>query len=265
MAARIITLTTDFGLEDHYVGVMKGVILGISPGASVVDITHQVIPYEITAGAFLVAQAYPHFPPGTVHVVVVDPGVGTARRPILLQAARQVFVAPDNGVLSMVYSREEKRKVRVVTAERFFRRPVSRTFHGRDIFAPVAAHLATGIPPARFGKLVRDYLHRTDFDRPVQTGKRIWTGAILHIDHFGNMVTNFRPGDVPGLAEGRPFEMAAGPYQIAHIARSYAECPPGEPFLIVGSSGYLEISVNQASAARTLGFAAGAPVEITVY
>jgi S-adenosylmethionine hydrolase len=265
MAARVITLTTDFGLEDHYVGVMKGVILGISPGATLVDITHQVSPYEVTEGAFLLAQAYPHFPPKTVHVAVVDPGVGTARRPILLEAAGQYFVAPDNGVLSMIYSREEKRKVRAITAERFFRQPVSQTFHGRDIFAPVAAHLAAGIPPARFGKLIRDYLHRRDFDRPVQTGKRIWTGAILHVDRFGNMVTNFRPEDIPGLAEGRAFEMALGPYQVAHIARSYAECPPGEPFLIVGSSGYLEISMNQASAARTLGFAAGAPVEITAY
>lgn len=265
MARGIVSLTTDFGLRDHYAGVMKGVILGICPAASIVDISHQVTPYEIAEGAFLLAQAYPHFPPGTVHVIVVDPGVGSSRRPVLLEAARQFFVAPDNGVLSMVLSREEKRKVRAVTEDKWFRKPVSATFHGRDIFAPVAAHLARGIPPSRFGRLIDDYLRREGMDRPIHTGKRIWTGTVLHIDHFGNMVTNVRPPDIPGLEEGRPFHMAVGPYQIAHIASHYAECAPGEPFLIVGSSGYLEISVNQASAAKTLGCGVGAPVEVVVF
>jgi S-adenosyl-L-methionine hydrolase (adenosine-forming) len=265
MATPIITLTTDFGLEDHYVGVMKGVILGICPEAAIVDITHSVTPYEVAEGAFLLAQAYPHFPPKTVHMVVVDPGVGTARRPILLEAARQFFVAPDNGVLSMVLSGEEKRKVRAITAERFFRHPVSATFHGRDVFAPVAAHLAAGTPPARFGKPIEDYLRREDFQRPVHTGRRIWTGTVLHIDHFGNMVTNVRPEDVPGLGEGRPFRMSVGPYQVEHISKNYAEGGPGEPLLIAGSSGYLEVSINQGSAAKTLGCGVGAPVEITVY
>ncbi|HWQ52732.1 MAG TPA: SAM-dependent chlorinase/fluorinase [Bryobacteraceae bacterium] len=265
MSPPIVTLITDFGLEDHYVGVMKGVILGICPGASLVDISHAVTRYEITQGAFLLAQAYPHFPPGTVHLVVVDPGVGTTRRPVLLQAARQFFVAPDNGVLTLVLAREEKHRVRAITAERYFRRPVSQTFHGRDIFAPVAAHLAAGVPPARFGKPVDDYLRREDFGRSIHTGKRIWTGAVLHIDHFGNMVTNVRPADIPGLEQGRPFHMAVGPYRLEHIARNYAECGPGEPFLIVGSSGYLEISLNQASAAKALGCGVGAPVEVVVF
>lgn len=262
MAAPILTLTTDFGLSDQYVGVMKGVILGICPGASIVDISHTVTPYEIAEGAFLLAQAYPHFPRGTVHVVVVDPGVGTSRRPILAEAAGQYFIAPDNGVLGLVYAREEI-KVRAVTAERYFRQPVSQTFHGRDIFAPVAAHLAACGRPARFGKRIADYLRRDDFARPLRTGKRIWTGAVLHIDHFGNVVTNFRLEDVPGLAE-RPFWMTLGPHRIDVLARNYAACPPGEPFLIVGSSGYLEISLHQASAARALGCAVGAPVEVTV-
>ena len=264
MARGILTLTTDFGTRDHYVGVMKGVILGICPQASIVDISHQVTPYEIPEGAFLLAQAYPHFPPGTVHAVVVDPGVGTARRPILLEAARQFFVAPDNGVLSMVLSREEKRKVRAITEEKWFRKPVSRTFHGRDIFAPVAARLAAGVPASRFGKLIDDYLRREGMDRPIHTGKRIWTGGVLHIDHFGNMVTNVRPEHIPGLPEGRPFHMTVGPYRLAHIARSYAECPQGEPFLIVGSSGYLEISMNQASAAKAMGCGVGAHVEVVI-
>src|SRR5579871_4503494 len=185
MPAPILTLTTDFGLSDHYVGVMKGVILSICPRARIVDISHGVGAYAIAEGAFTVAQSYPYFPRGAVHVVVVDPGVGTARRPILAQAAGQFFVAPDNGVLSMIYSRESA-KVRMIASDRYFLRPVSNTFHGRDIFSPVAAHLAAGVRPAQFGKLIEDYL-RLNFEMPVRTGRRAWTGTILKIDRFGNM------------------------------------------------------------------------------
>ncbi len=196
-----------------------------------------------------------------MHVVVVDPGVGTSRRPILAQAAGQYFIAPDNGVLSMVYARE-KHKVRAISSARYFLQPVSNTFHGRDIFAPVAAHLAGGIAPARFGKLIADYL-RLDFDKPARTGRRTWTGAILKVDRFGNIVTNFSAADFPDL-DKRAFEMAVGPRRIGVIARHYAECGLGEPFLIVGSAGYYEISVGQASAAKVLGCAAGAPLELTL-
>src|SRR5438309_3370657 len=146
MPKPILTLTTDFGLSDHYVGAMKGIILGICPQAQIVDITHDVTAYEITEGAYVIDQAYRSFPKKTVHVVVVDPGVGTARRPILMEAAGQYFIAPDNGVLSMIYLRE-KHKVRLIANEKYFRKPVSRTFHGRDIFSPVAAHIAAGAPP----------------------------------------------------------------------------------------------------------------------
>ncbi len=254
---RTITLTTDFGTADHYVAAMKGVILGIAPRARMVDISHQVEPYGIAQGAFLIAQAYGCFPRGTVHVVVVDPGVGTSRRPILAEAAGQVFVAPDNGVLSMIYARE-KHRVRIITAERWFRKPVSRTFHGRDVFAPVAAHVARGAPPSKMGKLIQDYL-RSEFGRPVRTGKRTWSGTVLHIDRFGNVVTDFRMSDLP---DGRPYEMVLGPHRIARLAQNYDECGPGQAFLIEGSSGYLELSVHQGSAARLLGCGVGAPVEL---
>ncbi len=197
MPAPILTLTSDFGLSDHYVAVMKGVILSICPPARIVDISHGISPFEIAEGAYLIAQAYPCFPRKTVHVVVVDPGVGTARRPILLEAAGQYFVGPDNGVLSMIYSRE-KHKVRLISNERYFRKPVSRTFHGRDIFSPVAAHLASGVPPSRMGKLIQDYL-QPSFEKPQRTGKRTWTGRILRIDRFGNIVTNFHLSDFPDL------------------------------------------------------------------
>src|SRR5580698_8359024 len=167
MSPPILTLTTDFGLSDHYVGSMKGVILGICPRAQIVDISHQVTAYAIAEGAFLIAQAYRAFPNGTVHVVVVDPGAGTDRLPILMEAAGQYFVAPDNGVLAMIFARE-KHKMRVISNERYFRHPVSQTFHGRDIFAPVAAHIASGVAPARIGKPIADYL-RPPFEHPLQT------------------------------------------------------------------------------------------------
>jgi S-adenosyl-L-methionine hydrolase (adenosine-forming) len=262
MPAPLITLTTDFGLSDHYVGVMKGVILSICPRARIVDISHGVGAFEIAEAAFTLSQAYSYFPRGAVHVVVVDPGVGTSRRPILAQAAGQYFIAPDNGVLSMIYARE-KHKVRAISSVQYFLPPVGNTFHGRDIFAPVAAHLAGGIAPARFGKPIADYL-RLDFDKPARTGRRVWTGAILKVDRFGNLVTNFSVAEFPDL-DKRAFEMAVGSRRIGVLARSYAERGPGEPFLILGSAGYYEISVSQSSAAQWLGCAAGAPLELTLF
>lgn len=262
MTKPILTLTTDFGLADHFAGAMKGVILSICPRARIVDISHEVTPFEIAEGAFLIAQAYRYFPKKTVHLVVVDPGVGTARRPILVEAAGQYFVGPDNGVLSMVYSRE-KHKVRLISNDRYFRQPVSRTFHGRDIFAPVAAHLAAGVPPPRMGKLIEDHL-RPSFEKPQRTGKRTWTGRILKIDRFGNIVTNFHVSDFPDL-DRRNLAMVIGPHEIGVMARHYAECGPGELFVIVGSSGYLEVSVSQGSAAQQIGCETGAPAELMVW
>jgi S-adenosylmethionine hydrolase len=259
MPEPILTLTTDFGAADHYAAAMKGVILDICPRARIVDITHLVEPYNIAQGAYLIAQAWRAFPRKTVHVVVVDPGVGTARRPILMEAGGHLFVAPDNGVLSMIYS-SEKHRIRLISAERYFRQPVSHTFHGRDIFAPVAAHMAAGVPPSRMGKPVDDYL-RAAFDRAERTGKRTWTGTILHIDRFGNLVTSLRARDFPDL-EQRGFALRIGPREVVFLAHNYAECPPGEVFAIEGSSGYLEVSANHGSAAALIGCQAGAPVEL---
>jgi S-adenosyl-L-methionine hydrolase (adenosine-forming) len=261
MRRPVITLTTDFGLTDHFAGTMKGVILGICPAAQIVDISHEIGAFGVTEGAFLVAQAYRYFPRGTVHVVVVDPGVGTSRRPILAEAAGQRFVAPDNGVLSMVFARE-KHRVRWITAERYFLKSVSQTFHGRDIFSPAGAHLAQGVAPAKMGQTITDYM-RLQIERPVRTARRGWTGAVLKIDRFGNLITNFPAEDFPDL-EKRPFEVSIGLQTVHRLARSYAECNPGELFVIVGSSGYLEVSSTQASAAKMLGCGAGAPVELRI-
>jgi S-adenosylmethionine hydrolase len=261
MRRPVITLTTDFGLADHFVGTMKGVILGICPEAQIVDISHEIGAFGVTEGAFLVAQAYRYFPRGTVHVVVVDPGVGTSRRPILAEAAGQRFVAPDNGVLSMVYTRE-KHKVRWINAERYFLKAVSQTFHGRDVFSPAGAHLARGVAPAKMGKPIADYM-RLQIERPVRTARRGWTGTVLKIDRFGNLITNFPAEDFPDL-EKRPFAVSLGLETVHRLARSYAECAPGEVFVIIGSSGYLEVSSSQASAAKMLGCGVGAPVELRI-
>jgi len=265
MPRPIITLITDFGLSDHYVAAMKGVILSICPQAKMVDISHQVPVFDIVEAAFLLAESWRYFPRKTVHVVVVDPGVGTARRPILAEAAGHRFIAPDNGVLGMIFAQANgtaKAKVRAIQSARYFRPVVSQTFHGRDIFAPVAAHVAKGVPAARIGKLIDDYL-RGSFAAPQQTGKHLWTGSILKVDHFGNVVTNFRCADFPALGRGA-FELQAGPHVITRLAHNYAESEPGELFAIEGSSGYLEISASQRSAAKMLGCAAGAPVELRI-
>jgi S-adenosylmethionine hydrolase len=255
----VITLMTDFGLRDHYVAAMKGVILGICPHATIVDVTHEVSSYEVAEAAFLLSQTWGCFPKKTVHVVVVDPGVGSMRRPILAETAGQRFIAPDNGVLTPVLTREGT-KVRHITAEKFFRQPVSHTFHGRDIFAPVAARLASGTLASKLGPLIENHLRLT-FERPVRSARRGWTGAILHVDHFGNIVTNIPVAEFSHV-EQHAFEVSIGYRTVEKLARSYAEMPPGELFAIVGSSGYLEISANQDSAAKILGCEAGAPVEI---
>ena len=262
MAHPILTLTTDFGSADHYAGAMKGVIFGVCPEARIVDITHEVTPYEIPEAAYTIAQTYPYFPARTVHVVVVDPGVGTARRPILVEAAGQFFVGPDNGVFTMVCSREAH-KVRAISNEGLFRQPVSATFHGRDIFAPVAARLAAGMSPPHVGDIVQDYL-RLNFEKAVRTGKRTWTGTILKIDRFGNIVTNLHRSEFTNL-ERSNCSLAIGPRQVGVFASNYQQTGPGELFLIYGSGGYIEVSCSQASAAKAIGCAVGAPVELTIW
>jgi S-adenosylmethionine hydrolase len=262
MRKPIVTLTTDFGVRDHYVGAMKGVILGICPQAQIVDISHEVRPFRIAEGAFLIAQAYSCFPPRTVHAVVVDPGVGTVRRPVLVEAAGQCFVAPDNAVLAMVCAAEAHR-ARVITNQRYFRQPVSGTFHGRDIFAPVAAHLAAGLAAARLGKRIDD-LAQPGFLDPRQTSERTWVGEILHIDRFGNLITNFRASEFP-LLETRNVRLMIGGQRVSVMAHNYAERAPGELFLILGSSGYLEVSIGQGSAAHTVGCETGAAAKLVIW
>lgn len=263
MPPPIITLTTDFGLNDHLVGTMKGVILRIQPEARIVDICHQVMAFDVLDGALVIGNAYRYFPARTVHVIVVDPGVGSERRPILASTEQHLFVAPDNGVLSLVYEQEPSVTVRHISAEHYFLRPTSNTFHGRDVFAPVAAWLAKNVAPASVGDVITDYV-RFAIPRPKAEGNRI-RGLVLRVDSFGNLVTNLKAEQVPGIASGgEAFRLFAGKGQITRLVKSYAQGAPGEPVAIVGSSGYLEISVNKGSAARLLGLNRGGEVVLEV-
>lgn len=259
----IITLTTDFGSNDHFVGVMKGVILDIVPDAQIVDICHSVQAFDVLDGALTISQAYSYFPNRTVHVVVVDPGVGTARRPILASSDGYHFVAPDNGVLSLVYARESRMHVRHITAEHYFLQPVSNTFHARDIFAPVAAYLAKEVEALKFGEEVQEYVRFTAPKPKAADGSRL-RGVVLKVDRFGNLITNITPQDAPMLfqAGARGFKIVAGSREITEIRSAYAEGAPGEVIGILGSMGFLEIAANRGSAAQLTGIGKGSEVSI---
>jgi S-adenosylmethionine hydrolase len=261
----IITLTTDFGLNDHFVGTIKGVILSIVPEVEIVDICHSVQAFDVLDGALTIAQAYSYFPSGTVHLVVVDPGVGTARRPILVTSDRHHFVAPDNGVLSMIYAREERLHIRHITAEHYSLQPVSNTFHARDVFSPVAAWLAKGVDPEKFGDEISDFV-RFNAPKPKAVDGSTLRGVVLKADRFGNLVTNITPQDAPALFAAVPvqFKIRVGKQEITEIHSNYSEGAPGEVFGILGSMGYLEIAVDRGSAAKIIGAGKGSEVILSL-
>ena len=261
----LITLTTDFGLSDHFVGTLKGVILNIAPEAEIVDICHSVQAFDVLDGALTIAQSYSYFPSGTVHLVVVDPGVGTARRPILVTSERHHFVAPDNGVLSLVYGREERLHIRHVTAEHYYLQPVSNTFHARDIFAPVAAWLAKGVDSEKFGEEISDFV-RFNAPKPKSVSGNTLLGVVLKVDRFGNLVTNITPQDAPMLfaSEPAPFKISVGKHEITEIHSNYSGGALGAVFGILGSTGYLEIASNRGSAAKIVGTGKGSEVTVSL-
>jgi S-adenosylmethionine hydrolase len=261
----IVTLTTDFGLNDHFVGTIKGVILNIVPEATIVDISHSVQAFDILDGALSIAQAYDYFPTGTVHLVVVDPGVGTARRPIIASSDRFHFVAPDNGVLSLIYGREERIHVREITSDHYFLQPICNTFHARDIFSPVAAYLAKGVDSVKFGEETSEFV-RFNAPRPKPTAGNSFRCVVLKADRFGNLITNITAQEVPALfTEQTPsFKIAAGKSEVASMKKAYAEGTPGEVFAILGSMGYLELAANRGSAAQIAGIGKGSEVTLTL-
>jgi S-adenosyl-L-methionine hydrolase (adenosine-forming) len=258
----IITLTTDFGTSDHLVGTMKGVILNINPAVRIVDLNHHVTPFDLLDGALSIANAYRYFPARTIHVVIVDPGVGTNRRPLLVSGEKQYFIAPDNGVLSMIFERESC-LVRHITSEHYFLNPVSPTFHGRDIFAPTAAWLSKAFQVEAFGEEITDPMRFT-VPRAKPAGQAV-KGIVLRVDAFGNLMTNLTTEDVPAAAvESGTIKLSVAGKEIRKIAQTFALGTPGEPIAIFGSAGYLEIAVNRGSAARTLGATRGAEVTLAL-
>lgn len=241
---------------------MKGVILEIVPDAAIVDICHSVQAFDVLDGALTISQAYSYFPAGTVHVIVVDPGVGSARRPILASSDGFHLVAPDNGVLSLVYAREPRIHVRHITSEHYFRQPVSNTFHGRDIFAPVAAYLAKQVDPLKFGEEIEDFV-RFNAPKPKLLEPNRLRGVVLKVDRFGNLVTNITPEDAPPLFQtGAACKIFVGAREIAGMHQHYAEGAPGELFGILGSMGFLEIATNRGAAAQLA--AAGKGTEVII-
>jgi S-adenosyl-L-methionine hydrolase (adenosine-forming) len=261
----IVTLTTDFGTQDHFVGTVKGVIIDLVPNVQFVDISHSVQPFDVLDGALTIAQAYSYFPTSTVHMVIVDPGVGTARRPLVVSTEKYLFVAPDNGVLSLIYDREERLNVRHITADHYFLPSVSNTFHARDIFAPIAAYLAKAVDPERMGEEVHDFV-RFAAPKPKAVDESTLRGVILKVDRFGNLITNITPKDAPMLfeAEPMPFRIGVGKKQITKIQTAYADGAPGEVFGILGSMGYLEIAANRNSAAKLTEAGKGTDVNISL-
>ena len=258
--SRIITLMTDFGTSDHYVGVMKGVILNINPQVQIVDITHTIPPQDIHGAAFLIDSAYRYFPTGTIHVIVVDPGVGSKRRAIVCQTETACFVCPDNGILTHILHNEEHIHTVAVENSAYFLPQVSNTFHGRDIFAPVAAHLSRGVPINVLGSPVAPPV-QLPIPRPEVRDNTI-IGQVIWIDSFGNLVTNISHEILELLEERNSVIICAGNAEINHLNRSYAESAVGEALAIVGSFNRLEISINQGNAAQTLGLKRGDTITI---
>jgi len=257
----LITLLTDFGERDTYVGQMKAVILSLAPQARLVDLTHAVPPQDILEGSFQLATAWRVFPPGTVHVAVVDPGVGTARRALACLAGKQYFVLPDNGVGTLVFRETPPHMVVALDRPQFFRHPVSRTFHGRDIFAPVAAPLASGTDLALLGTpIAPSEIVQLSLTPVVRTPERV-QGPLLSIDHFGNCRTLIRPEDIPFAYETAL--VRCGSVVIHGIHTTYGDVKPGSPLALFGSHGGLEIAIRNGNAAHELGLRRGDLVEIT--
>jgi S-adenosylmethionine hydrolase len=261
MKNSIVTLLTDFGTKEHYVASMKGVILNINPQCLLIDITHQVNPHDIQEGAFILANAYSYFPKGTIHLSVVDPGVGGVRKPILLVTQNYFFVGPDNGLFTFVSQREKVKQVVVLTQQKYFLSKVSTTFHGRDIFAPVAGHLSLGVKPNAFGYKI-DSIKEVGLKKPIIKEEKL-LGEILHIDTFGNLVSNIDEEKLFQFVKGRPFVIQAGRKAIRGLKKGYWQGKAGEGIAVLGSGGFLEISIREGNAQKVLKVKEGDPILIS--
>jgi len=261
----IITLTTDFGHRDHYVSSVKAAILAISTRIVIVDVTHDIPAFDVQAAAWAVRVAFPDFPRRTVHVAIVDPGVGTPRRPILVETENHFFIGPDNGIFTYVYEAEPPVRVYTLTSSHYVRSSISATFHGRDLFGPAAAHLARGADPAHFGEEIEDPV-RLDHARPESLPDGSVRASVVHIDRFGALVLNVTRQSLASLRGGiapDSLRVVAAGRRIDRLCRTYGEAAPGEDFLLFNSSDLLEVSQNQGRASDGLGLRVGDSVEIS--
>jgi S-adenosyl-L-methionine hydrolase (adenosine-forming) len=259
----VITLTTDFGVKDGFVGTMKGVIWQICPEAKIADISHDIIPQSVVEGAYALWRAYPYFPPGTIHIAVVDPGVGTSRRPIVVQSGSQFFVAPDNGLLTPIFKDAAKKSqpLEIIHAinQAYWLPVISHTFHGRDIFSPIGAHLACGVALAVFGPAIKDVVH-LDMPEPEKT-RNGWLAHITVIDVFGNLTTDLPFEQIHGI-EKITFHIYD--QKIKGLTQSYGYAKPGELIALVDSENFIEIAMVNGSAARSLGAKFADIVEVII-
>jgi S-adenosylmethionine hydrolase len=256
----LITLTTDFGLIDGFVGVMKGVMLSINPDAQFVDITHDIAPQDVQQGAFLLANSTPYFPAAAIHICVVDPGVGSTRRPLAAQVGETFFVAPDNGVISLALELFQARangapRVFHLNNPRFWLPRVSNTFHGRDIFSPCAAHLSRGIPLEELGTPISDWVTLAP-TAPARRDARTLVGRVIYIDRYGNIVSNITDADMKDFGDGTVRVQIAG-RELRGLVRTYSDVARGELAALIGSPWKLEIAQREGNAAKTLGVQVG--------
>jgi S-adenosylmethionine hydrolase len=256
----LIALTTDFGYQDAFVGIMKGVIAGIDPNAHVIDVTHGIPAQDVMAGALVLRHAAGYFPPGTIHLAVVDPGVGSERTPLLIESGSQFFIGPDNGIFSITLEKQPPTRIVRLSNPAYHLQPTSGTFHGRDIFAPVAAHLSRGVPPAAFGESVQSY-GKLALPRIVRDKRQI-DAEIIYIDGYGNLFTNIEERDLTGLpAAGLEFQL--GPIRVRGLGLNYTAVAGGDFVAVVNSWGYLEIAASRGNAQHLAGAKVGAKVRVT--
>lgn len=257
----MITLTTDFGLRDPYVAEMKAVILSICPSATIIDITHQIEKFNVRMGAYTLAAAAPYFPKGTIHVAVVDPGVGTKRQAILVQTKKSHYIGPDNGVLTLAAKNQGIKHIYRVENPKFMLPRISDTFHGRDVFAPAAAHLANGISPSEFGREIRKIV--TLRFAKITKRENTLTGEVIHIDGFGNIVTNLREKDLESMGIKKTVNLKLKNTKLKlKLCKAYGEVNARQPLVIIGSHNFLEISINQDNAAENFQIRVGDKVTL---
>ncbi len=258
----VIALMTDFGSRDHYVAAMKGIILQINPKVTLVDITHEIASQDVFHGAFVLRQAVPCFPPETIFVGVVDPTVGTPRRVLAARYNSRTVIAPDNGLLTLLHRDADLQEIRIVENRRFFASSLSSTFHGRDIFAPVAAHISRGVSLDHLGP-VADHIEILDLARPRLNDDGTLDGEVMLIDHFGNLITNISMVDVSAARTPRHhLEVSVGPHHVGPIRTTYDDVANGQPVALIGSTRMLEIAVNRGNAAQILGVTRGDAVSL---